>query len=88
VSDLKWYRKLFKPGNYQLGILYDSNQNGVWDAGDFFTKPKRQPEIVQQLVNTITVKDNWDNELVIDLNNQQPPVDKNQKPAGPDRRNF
>ncbi|MEQ1798407.1 MAG: Ig-like domain-containing protein, partial [Lacibacter sp.] len=88
VNDLKWYRKLFKPGNYQLGILYDANQNGVWDAGDFFAKPKRQPEIVQQLINTITIKDNWDNELVIDLNNQQPPVDKNQKPAGPDRRNF
>ncbi len=88
VTDLKWYRKLFKPGNYQLGILYDANQNGVWDAGDFFAKPKRQPEIVQQLVNTITVKDNWDNELVIDLNNQQPPVDKNQKPAGPPGRNF
>lgn len=88
VNDLKWYRKLFKPGNYQLGILYDTNQNGVWDAGDFFAKPKRQPEIVQQLVNTITVKDNWDNELVIDLNNQQPPADKSQKPAGPPGRNF
>lgn len=89
VNDSKWYRKLFKPGNYQLGILYDSNQNGVWDAGDYFAKKKRQPEIVQQLVNTITVKDNWDNELVIDLNNQQLPADKNQKPpTAPPVRNF
>lgn len=88
VNDLKWYRKLFKPGTYKLGILYDANQNGVWDAGDYFAKKKRQPEIVLQLVNTITVKDNWDNELGIDLNNQQPPVEKNQKPAGPAGRNF
>ncbi len=87
VKDLKWYRKLFKPGIYQLGILYDTNENGVWDAGNFFAKQKRQPEIVQQLVNTITVKENWDNELVIDLNSQQVP-DKNQKPAGPAGRNF
>lgn len=88
VHDLKWYRKLFKPGNYQLGILYDANQNGVWDAGSFFSKVKRQPEIVQQLVNTLTVKENWDNELVIDLNDQQAAVPKKQSvPAAPGR-NF
>jgi len=88
VTGKEWYRKLFKPGSYQLGILYDSNQNGIWDAGDFFAKKKRQPEIVQQLVNTIVVKENWDNELVIDLNDQQPAGGKNQKQAAVPLRNF
>jgi hypothetical protein len=81
VTGKDWYSKLFKPGIYQLGILYDSNQNGLWDPGDFFAKKKRQPEIVQQLVNTITVKDNWDNEIVIDMNEQQTTGAKTQKPA-------
>jgi len=88
VNDLKWYRKLVKPGNYQLGILYDANQNGVWDAGNFFAKIKRQPEIVQQLVNTLTVKENWDNELVIDMNDQQAAAPKKQISPSVPGRNF
>jgi hypothetical protein len=62
----EFYSKLFKPGNYKIGILYDVNKNGMWDAGDYFTKPKRQPELVQPISKEVLVKDNWDNELVID----------------------
>ncbi len=65
ISGKEWYRKLYKPGNYQLGILYDTNQNGIWDAGEYFAKKKRQPEIVLQLNKTFQVKENWDNELEI-----------------------
>lgn len=55
--------KLFLPGEYDLRILYDDNQNGVWDPGQFF-KIHQQPEKVQLLTNKkkITVKANWDNE--------------------------
>jgi hypothetical protein len=67
VTGKELYRNLYNPGNYELGILYDTNRNGVWDAGNYFTKPKRQPEIVRQLSNKLTIKENWDNELVIDL---------------------
>ena len=73
INGKEWYSKLFKPGNYQFAILYDTNQNGVWDAGDYFNKKKRQPEVVQNLTNTISVRDNWDNELLIDLGLQELP---------------
>lgn len=62
----EFYQKLFKPGNYKIGILYDLNNNGIWDAGDYFSRPKRQPELVQPISKEVLVKDNWDNELVID----------------------
>jgi hypothetical protein len=67
VTGKELYRNLYNPGSYELGVLYDTNRNGIWDAGDFFAKPKRQPEIVRQLSNKLTVKENWDNELVVDL---------------------
>jgi uncharacterized protein (DUF2141 family) len=60
-------QKLFKPGTYQLGVLFDANNNGRWDTGDYFAKPKRQPETVQQIGQTLTVKENWDNELNVDI---------------------
>ena len=63
----EWFSPLFKPGKYDLFLLYDSNKNGLWDPGDFFSKPKRQPERVVPLKVSLTVKANWDNELKIDL---------------------
>lgn len=57
---------LFNPGEYQLRILFDRNGNGKWDAGSFFGS-RRQPEIVQPIERTITVKPNWDNEFDITL---------------------
>jgi hypothetical protein len=60
LNDKEYYQKLFKPGEYDLRILFDKNGNGVWDAGNF--KLKRQPEIVIQLPKKISVRANWDNE--------------------------
>lgn len=68
LTGKEFYRTMFKPGNYKLALLYDTNQNGIWDPGDYFSKPKRQPELVQPLSNPLLVKENWDNELVIDMN--------------------
>lgn len=67
LTGKEFFRAQFKPGTYKLGLLFDTNRNGVWDPGDYFAKPKRQPELVQPLTSTITVKENWDNELVIEL---------------------
>jgi len=53
-------RKLFVPGEYELRILFDSNGNKVWDAGNY--KEKRQPEIVKQFNKKLSVRANWDNE--------------------------
>lgn len=58
-------RKLIKPGDYEISILFDTNGNGIWDAGSY--KLKRQPEIVQQVPKKVVVKANWENEVTINL---------------------
>ncbi len=62
---LRYNNKLFNPGEYELRILYDTNQNGVWDPGDFYKH--RQPEIVVPLKKKLNVRSNWDNEVDITL---------------------
>lgn len=53
---------LFVPGEYDLRILYDTNNNGKWDPGKFYGA-KKQPEIVVPIGQKITVKPDWDNEF-------------------------
>ncbi|MFN5762513.1 MAG: Ig-like domain-containing domain [Sphingobacteriales bacterium] len=53
------------PGDYQLRILYDKNQNGKWDSGDY--NNKRQPEIVIPRKQTLNIRPNWDNEVDINM---------------------
>lgn len=65
------YRRYFPPGSFQLSVLFDTNGNGVWDAGDYFVQPRRQPERVRALNKSLTVKENWDNELEIELAAEQ-----------------
>jgi hypothetical protein len=62
---MRYNNKLFVPGEYQLRILYDTNQNGVWDPGDYYNH--LQPEIVVPLKNKVNVRANWDNEIDITL---------------------
>lgn len=57
---------LFKPGDYELRILYDTNGNGKWDTGEFFGK-HRQPEKVVTVMKKFTVKANWDNDRDITI---------------------
>jgi uncharacterized protein (DUF2141 family) len=52
----------FIPGDYELRILYDINDNGKWDPGQFFGT-KRQPELVKPIEQKVTIKPNWDNEF-------------------------
>ena len=63
-------QKLFPPGEYQLRILNDMNQNGVWDPGFYSPVNKelqKQPEVVFSITQTLSVKANWDNERDIIL---------------------
>lgn len=53
----------FVPGEYQLRVLYDTNNNGKWDPGTFFGPNKRQPELVVPIPQGITVKADWDNDF-------------------------
>ncbi len=59
-------RKLFRPGNYDIRILFDENKNGKWDPGKF-PKNKRQPEIVFLVVKPLSVRANWDNDMTVIL---------------------
>ncbi len=61
IAQGTWYRRLFKPGEYQLKVLYDRNGNKKWDNGSFL-KNKKQPEVVRDLRRNIVIRSNWDNE--------------------------
>ncbi len=62
-----FFNKLFIPGEYNLRILYDDNKNGVWDPGNYFANPRKQPEIVVPITRKLTIRSNWDNEADISL---------------------
>lgn len=53
-------RKLFKPGEYELRILFDTNKNAIWDPGNY--AKKLQPEQVKAISQKLSVRANWDNE--------------------------
>ena len=64
-KSLRYNNKLFLPGEYELRILYDRNENGVWDPGNFYKH--QQPEIVVPVRKKLNVRANWDNEVDIIL---------------------
>jgi hypothetical protein len=53
---------LLPPGDYQLKLLSDANQNGRWDTGKFMGR-KIQPELVRNLKLILNIRSNWDNEM-------------------------
>lgn len=56
------------PGDYDLKVLDDTNNNGIWDTGKYSKKIKQQPEIVKQLSDVLNIKANWENEVNIIIN--------------------
>lgn len=66
LTTAEFYTRLFKPGEYDIRILYDTNGNGVWDPGEFFGK-HLQPERVEFITQKLKVRANWDNEQNIEL---------------------
>jgi hypothetical protein len=54
------------PGDYDLQVLFDRNNNGKWDPGQFFGT-RRQPEIVRPITRRITVKGGANNEFEVSL---------------------
>ena len=65
LTQKEWRNKLFNPGEYEIRILYDANNNGIWDPGNY--AKKMQPEQVIVLPKKITIRENWENESDINL---------------------
>lgn len=59
MATREFRRQLFKPGDYELRILYDRNKNGKWDPGSFFGK-RQQPEKVFLIPKILKVKGGLD----------------------------
>jgi hypothetical protein len=59
MTTREFNRAMFKPGDYELRILYDRNKNGKWDPGSFFGK-HLQPEKVFLLPKVLKVKGGLD----------------------------
>ncbi|MCP4310096.1 MAG: Ig-like domain-containing protein [Bacteroidetes bacterium] len=53
------------PKDYGFKIIHDLNDNGKWDTGNYLKK--QQPEPVEILPRTITVRSNWDHDVLIVL---------------------
>ena len=56
--------KNISPGIYTLRIIYDFNNNNLWDTGDVFKNIK--PEKIK-LYHPIEIRNNWDKELIINI---------------------
>ncbi|MCW3111517.1 MAG: hypothetical protein JWQ09_6023 [Segetibacter sp.] len=65
ITSAQWNDKLFPPGDYELRILFDENNNGIWDPGNY--AKKIQPEKAITLDKSLSIKANWDNERDIKL---------------------
>ncbi|MEY2917892.1 MAG: hypothetical protein RIS73_1606 [Bacteroidota bacterium] len=65
ITEKEWRNKLFTPGEYEIRILYDDNNNGKWDPGNY--SKKLQPEKVILIPKKLSVRENWDNESDINL---------------------
>lgn len=65
VTANTWSDKMFEPGEYELRILYDRNNNGKWDPGNY--KQRVQPERAITLDKKLNIRANWDNERDVKL---------------------
>ncbi|MCF6402030.1 Ig-like domain-containing protein [Chitinophaga filiformis] len=54
-----WVQKRITPGEYEVWILLDDNNNGKWDRGVYYGTPKKQPERVVSFPKKENIKANW-----------------------------
>jgi hypothetical protein len=65
LTAAEWSNQMFPPGEYEIRILYDANNNGKWDPGNY--SKKLQPEKAVTLPQKLSIRPNWDNERDITL---------------------
>ena len=58
-----------KPGKYTFRLIEDSNNNNIWDTGNYLKKVN--PEPVYYFSNEIEVRANWDLNETFDVNKTQ-----------------
>lgn len=63
ISSPTFNIKLFNPGDYEIRILDDENENGTWDAGSYHLR--KQPEKAISIPKKIGIRADWDNEYDI-----------------------
>lgn len=63
ITQKEWINKRFPPGEFGMRILFDTNQNGKWDPGNFETHT--QPEKVILISQKLSIRADWDNEREI-----------------------
>jgi hypothetical protein len=63
-SSILSYKK-FPGGKYSLRVIYDTNNNGVWDPANL--KTKTQAEKIWYLGKTFTIRANWEQNETISL---------------------
>jgi len=56
-GETSFYFKNITPGNYYVRIIYDENENGIWDTGNFLKR--RQPEEVLYFPKLLDIRANW-----------------------------
>ncbi len=56
-----------KPGKYGLRVIFDENENGIWDTGNYLKKI--QPERINYYPDIIEVRANWELEQVFTITN-------------------
>lgn len=54
------------PGDYNIHLFIDENKNKKWDTGDYLKK--KQPEEMIHYQKPITIRANWDNEIIWNIN--------------------
>jgi len=58
TSENKLRFELVSPGKYLIRVIYDTNENGKWDTGNYLKKIK--PEEIIYFPNLIEIRPNWD----------------------------
>lgn len=52
---------LLPPGNYNFKLVFDDNQNGKWNTGNYWTK--QQPERIEYYNQPISIRPGWDQDI-------------------------
>ncbi len=61
------------PDKYQVEVVRDINQNGRWDAGNYWSKTQPEP---YYLFKGDKLRENWDSEMKVSVSGDQKPADE------------